>query len=486
MNESVLPPPDPAAASRSFAESYSPQLRTALLLTGTGTAGAYHAGVLRALHEAGVKIDMVGANGIGVVGALFAAVDGAQRLWDERGFWRSESVRTLYRWRWIHRMMAAACALALAIVLVPLAVLALGLLVYPIDFVGQLVGLGHSSGASGESGGGLVAAYLRAAETAFAPGALPTWLPRLAMLVLGAAALLAFVSGSIGALRRRVRGPFWWRLVAAPLSSTEAAAQTWRAIWELIRGAAPLKEPAPSEVGRRFMELVGENIGQPGFRELVLVVHDLDACRDLTFALVAEPRRSELVRRRRADQTDQPRAELFDLSGVARDYLADVIGGALAVPLLCEPRPLTFAADSYWRGETHRLCDRPSSLTRVLRELVELGARQVILVSAVQRPVGPHALTAQRIDGRGRFGEFLQAAESATLRDAVYLAGGSVKLFSIRPAHNPLGPFDFTGGFDDRSNRSESLDEVMSQGYEDAYHQFIEPVVGASGEHVGH
>jgi len=25
----------------------------------------------------------------------------------------------------------------------------------------------------------------------------------------------------------------------------------------------------------------------------------------------------------------------------------------------------------------------------------------------------------------------------------------------------------------------------MSRGYEDAYHQFIEPVVGASGERVG-
>ncbi len=60
-----------------------------------------------------------------------------------------------------------------------------------------------------------------------------------------------------------------------------------------------------------------------------------------------------------------------------------------------------------------------------------------------------------------------------------------MKLFTIRPAHNPLGPFDFAGGFDDRSDRSQSLDEIMSQGYEDAYHQFIEPVVGASGERVG-
>ena len=31
----------------------------------------------------------------------------------------------------------------------------------------------------------------------------------------------------------------------------------------------------------------------------------------------------------------------------------------------------------------------------------------------------------------------------------------------------------------------EQFDELMSQGYEDAYHQFIEPVVGASGDAVG-
>src|SRR4029077_18266442 len=56
-------------------DSYSPQFRTALVLTGTGTAGAYPAGVLRALHEAGVKLDLVAGRGIGAVGALFSAVD---------------------------------------------------------------------------------------------------------------------------------------------------------------------------------------------------------------------------------------------------------------------------------------------------------------------------------------------------------------------------------------------------------------------------
>src|SRR5437870_11784496 len=87
--------PSPSA----LAEPYSPQRRTALVLTGTGTAGAYHAGVLRALHEAGVKLDVVAGRGIGAIGALFAAIDGAQRLWDEKGFWRSPAVSAFYQWQ---------------------------------------------------------------------------------------------------------------------------------------------------------------------------------------------------------------------------------------------------------------------------------------------------------------------------------------------------------------------------------------------------
>src|SRR5688572_33411249 len=91
-----------------FADPYSPRRRTALILTGTGTAGAYHAGVLRALHEAGVKLDIVAGRGIGSIGALFAAVDGTQRLWDEKGFWRAAAVRRLYQWRPVLRLTVAA------------------------------------------------------------------------------------------------------------------------------------------------------------------------------------------------------------------------------------------------------------------------------------------------------------------------------------------------------------------------------------------
>jgi hypothetical protein len=80
----------------------------------------------------------------------------------------------------------------------------------------------------------------------------------------------------------------------------------------------------------------------------------------------------------------------------------------------------------------------------------------------------------------------LQSSEAATVRDVIErLRHSGPRVFTIRPQHNPIGPFDFDGGFDDRSDRRQPLAELMSRGYQDAYHQFIEPVVGASGERVG-
>jgi hypothetical protein len=465
--------------SRSFPESYAPQLRTGLVLTGTGTAGAYHAGVLRALHEAGVKIDVVGGHGIGVIGAMFAASDGAQRLWDDKGFWRASTVRALYPWRAMLRVAVWALALSMAIVALPIGAIALGLIVYPIDFVEKMLGGGRA--------GDLLGWYLQFTQAAFDPGGLPTWLPRLVVLVLGSVGVATLIAGWAGGGTRRQRGPFWWRMLRPPISSLQAVEQCWRMMWDLLRGAAQLKEPTPLELCRRFTEMVTENLGQPGFREMVLAVHDLDAHRDLVFTLVAESRRRDLLRRATIEETEERRAGVFDLCGVAREYLPDVVAGALAVPVASQPSTVRFAPEAFWRGETHRLCDRPASVARVLEELIDLDVEQILVVSAAPDARGPHALAPPRLDGRGRLGQYLQSAEAAAVRDSLRLASGrpSVHIFSIRPAHNPIGPFDFRGGFDDRSDRRQPLDELIARGYEDAYHQFIEPIVGASGDRVG-
>ncbi|MQA31178.1 MAG: hypothetical protein GEU82_15315 [Luteitalea sp.] len=459
------------------APSYSPQRRTALVLSGTGTAGAYHAGVLRALHEAGVKLDVVAGRGVGAIGALFAAVDGAQRLWDEKGFWRADAVRRFYPWRPTVRMVGGALALSLGLVALPIAAIAFGLIVFPIDFLLKMVGVGAA--------GGLTSWYLQLASDAFAPQALPTWLPRLVLIVLGAAAFTVVVTAWLGRTERRRRGAFWWRLVPSPLSARAAIALCWSGVWDLVRGAARLKQPAAAELGRRYTELLAENIGQPGFRELVIVTHDVDAGRDLVFALVSEARRRDLLRRATIPATQGRQAEVLDLSGLARDHLPDAVGAALTVPVATDLHLIRFAPDAYWRGETHRLCDRPGCLERVVEEVAALGVEQVVLVSSAPESPGPHALAPSRIDGRGRLGEYLQSSEAAVVREVVSRPrAGGPRIYTIRPSHNPIGPFDFDAGFDDRSDRRQPLTELMSSGYQDAYHQFIEPVIGESGERV--
>ena len=462
-------------AGDTASDVYSPQLRTALVLTGTGTAGAYHAGVLRALDEAGVKLDVVAGRGIGVVGAVFAAIDGAQRLWSDKGFWRSPGVTMLYPWRTIPLVAGWALISAVAVVAVPIVAMALGLVVFPIDFLLKIVG--------GVGAPDLAGAYVRLVESAFAPDALPTWLPRLALLVVAGAAVTAAVDGWTHR-GRRTRDAVWWAALRAPLSSQPAIDHCWSVMWDLVRGAAALKAPPPGELARRYTDMLAENLGQPGFRELFITVHDVDAHRDLVFALVAGGRVRDLVRRSTTSAAELRRAEVFDLSGVARDYLADAVAAALAIPMATDWHSVTFAPDSYWRGETHRLCDRPAGLIRLVDELIDAGVRQIVLVSSAAEPEGPHTLEPSRLDVRGRLGEYLESSEAAVVRDATTTTAG-VRIFTIRPAHNPVGPFDFSGGYDDRSQRAQPLTELMTLGYQDAYHQFIEPVVGASGEKVG-
>jgi hypothetical protein len=461
---------------------YSTRLRTAIVLTGSGTAGAYHAGVLRALHEAGVKVDLVAGRGIGAVGAVFAAVDGGARLWDPTGVWRSPSARTFYRWRLPLRIAGWALLVAAAIFAIPLALLALAVLIGVAGLLLTLVGLDAAAAA-------LRATFSGWIEALFTPTALPTSIPRLVLfaLLVGVVALAAgVIASSIRARRRRrTRSALTWRLIGSPLTSTSVVERTLAELWNLIRGAAPIAAPRTDDFAGRYIELLSENLGQPGFRELLIAVHDMDARRDVVFALLAPAHRARFFGRPGGSENADRGLETFDLSGASRDHAFDALAAALALPVATEPHLVTFSAEGPWRGETHRLCDRPGSLDRLLREVAAAGAEQVILVSAASPSGRPHELSAGRADLRGRAGEHLGSFEAAGLADALeHFDGRFAGLFVIRPPHNPLGPLDFAGVYDERSDRVQSLSELLDRGYEDAYRQFIEPIVGAGGERI--
>jgi len=244
-----------------------------------------------------------------------------------------------------------------------------------------------------------------------------------------------------------------------------------------------LATPKAVELARSYVELLAENLGQPGFREMLVVVHDLDARRDVVFGLLDQPYRARFFGRGGTPEAAGRHGEAFDLSGVARDHAVDALAAALALPVATEPHLATFSAEGPWRGETHRLCDRPGALGRVLEEVALAGAEQVIVV-APSAPAGrAHELSASRADLRGRAGEQLAAFEAAEVRDVLeQFAGRFAGLFVVRPTHNPLGPLDFAGVFDERSDRRHTMPELVDRGYEDAYRQFIEPILGAGSD----
>ena len=454
---------------------YSTRLRTALVLTGSGTAGAYHAGVLRALQEAGIKIDLVAGRGAGAIGACFAAVDGGARLWEADGLWRSPAAHQAYNWRRALRAAGWAMIAAAAVFALPLALLSLAVVVALAGLLVTLVGF-ETAGSRLTSGfSGWIASL-------FEPHALPTVIPRLALFaILVALAVLligAIVAAGRGGVRRRLRKGLVWRLLGAPLDAAPMLDRAATELWNLIRGAAPVAAPPRDELARRYVELLAENLGQPGFRELLVLVHDLDARRDLVFAMLAPAHRSRYFTRQDSVDAAGRSIEAFDLSGVARDHAVDVLGAALTVPVATEPQLVTFAREGPWRGETHRLCDRPGATARLLEEVAAAGAEQVILVTSVAPGSRAHEMSAGRADLRGRAGEPLAAFETASIRDVLeHFSGRFGGLFVIRPLHNPLGPLDFRGVYDERSDRVHTVAELTDRGYEDAYRQFIEPIV---------
>ena len=73
--------------------------RTAVVFAGSGASGAYHAGVLKALDEAGVRIDLMVGSGVGVLAAAFGAAASGAALYGEKGLWREISARRVFRLR---------------------------------------------------------------------------------------------------------------------------------------------------------------------------------------------------------------------------------------------------------------------------------------------------------------------------------------------------------------------------------------------------
>jgi hypothetical protein len=455
---------------------YSPRQRTALVLAGTGTAGAYHAGVLRALADAGVRIDLVAGRGMGAVTAFYAAADAAATLWEPAGLWTGPSRPTLYPWRAIWRVSGALLALAVVALAAPLIVLvALGVVWLP-AFLLELVApplAGTMTTRLAEWAFWVTRGETATAAVSRAAGAA---MLALAMTVFGA----ALVDRRRGP--RRARGAPWWQALGAPLDARPVVRWALDGFWNVISGGARIARPEAADLGRRYADLLADNLTQPGYRELLIATHDLETRRDLIFALLRDEIRPRFFG---GGPDDQRRAEVVDLAGEGGRHVVDAIGGALAVPWLVEPHVVRFDPASFWRGEAHRICDRPASIVRLLEEVSATGAEQVIVVTSDVAVDRPHALRARAVEPRARLAEYLAGAEASAARDALTaLFDRFSGVYQIQPTHNAVGLFDAAGSYDERSDRLQSLRELIELGAEDAQRQFIDPVLGESGDEL--
>ena len=459
---------------------YSPKRRTAVVFAGSGTSGAYHAGVLRALDESGVKIDLVVGSGIGAITAAFAAVGGGAALYGKGGLWDGARWARFYRLRPALRVALALVGLSFAIIALPVA---LGLLLgiaFPLLLIADRVAPGAASRA-------LSALWV-------APEALSG--PYLAAQALPVFALAIVAAAVVGLLywRRRARLA---EALESVLDAEPGLRRVRQSLWEIARGAALAESPASEqELGRRYVALLAENLGEPGFRELILRVADLDRGAPLAFALLREP--------------DEPRAredydERVDLRAAGQaELFFDALATGLLLPVALPLRRVTFPKGAVHAGETHRLTDAALVPGCGIAEAIDAGAEQLVVVTGAPEEATPpprrRGLLA-RLDATLRTLEQQAAAEleateraNRMLATLGHRASGrgawedpatghvtrEVDLWVIRPRRRALGPAELDGASDPLTEVLRTTDDLVEKGFRDAYGQFIEPVVGQS------
>ncbi len=459
-----------------------------MVFAGSGTAGAYHAGALRALDESGVKVDLVVGTGVGAFTAACAAVSSGPRLYTTGGFWSLITRAGLVRPRALVVAIAAILALGFAIFLLPLLVgLVLGVLSTVLLIVDRF------------SPGTFAAffAWMTSVSDRVSSG-------YVAALAVPGVAVSLLILGFLGVAwaRHRRRLP---ELFETVLSTEPARKLLLESLWEVARGTALTGHaPSAAELGKRYVSLLVENLGQPGFRELVLRVADLETGEPLALHVLSDQQRLPFATARRRREVVLPPLDLA-APGAAEVFFDAVLAGFVPAPA-APFRRVTFPKGTVRAGEVRRLGDGILVGGAGLAEAVAAGAEQIVLVTAVPEAapiprarrgpwatLGAVASTLERqavsrdLDATERLNRMIETMGHDTsdgIRAWQDPATGRtyrwVSLWVVRPEKRSLGPLDLDGSQEPATEVVDEVEDLVEQGYKDACRQFVEPVVGAA------
>jgi hypothetical protein len=429
------------------------------------------------------------------VAAAFGAVAGGEKLYGDGGFWPGARWSTFYRLKPALRVAAVLGGMAFGVLMLPVLLAVVAGLMFPFYLLADL--LAPALTARGVAALRVLPALMRTPYLAAL--SVPVFVLALSsLLALGLAWLRH---------RRRLAEQFETWLDVGPGRRRLA-----QALWEVARGSTVAAHP-PSEVdlGRRFVALATENLGQPGFREMVLRAADLETGAPLSFALLGPEGRQAFAAARAPGRRwrGEGLPGAVDLTAVGyADMLFPALLTGLRPPFSAGLCRVSFPKNGLFGGETHRLVDATLAGGCGLAEALAAGAEQVIVAAPVPEAHGP---------GHGRRGPRATASSSlATLeRQAIEAELGSAErmnrmvetlghrgddgqrawedpasgrvyreftLYVVRPARRAVGPLELDGVEDPATEVVETLDDLIEQGYRDAYHSFVEPVVGAAPE----
>jgi hypothetical protein len=188
--------------------------------------------------------------------------------------------------------------------------------------------------------------------------------------------------------------------------------------------------------------------------------------------------------------------------------LGDAVVTGLLPPLAGLVRRVAFPKGGIHAGETHRLAEATLVSGCGIAEALAAGAEQVIVVTATPENAGPplrrrgpralldgalSALERQAVDQDLKAAERMnRIAETLGHRSedggkawqdpATGRVFRSFALYLIRPERRGLGPLELDGARDPATEVVVTPEDLLEQGYRDAYRSFVEPVVGAAPE----
>jgi hypothetical protein len=422
-------------------------------------------------------------------------VAGAPRLYEAGGFWHDATWESFYRLKTPLRLGLLLLGVSFGVFLLPLALALIGGLLVPLVLIADLAAPGLSARLVG---------FVAAIPTAMR-------IPYLAALAVPIFVLSVIAILSVGATY--LRGPRRFAESLESLLDAQRARQRLaRGLWEISRGSSSSsRPPSDAELGRRYVALLAENLGQPGFRELIVRTADLETGGVLPFVILQDTYRDAFAATRNRGSRSRlpgiPGAVDLRAEGYDGLFLDAVLTGVLA-PMVAPVQRVVFPKGGIHAGEVHRLVDAVVAAGSGISEALAAGAEQVIVVSAAPvvasptaRRRGPRAVadallsmrerqaveadvrTAERINRMVETaGQRTEGGGRAWLDPATGRAYRDFALYLVRPERRPFGPLELEGAQDPATEAQATAADLIDLGYRDAYRMFVEPVVGAAPE----